>query len=98
MADPTAKTSQPQSPSKPPTVEEKLAVARRWQEKIEKGLKLPNLTADEHALLLTQKRAAAAAVHAYERALAHERANKPPSPDDLAMCRLLNMPTPPVHW
>jgi site-specific recombinase XerD len=67
MADPSTKTSQP---SKPLTVAEKLAAARAWQEKIEKGLKLPNLTADEHALLLTQKRAAAAAVHAYERALA----------------------------
>jgi hypothetical protein len=79
-------------------VAEKLAAAQTWQAKIEKGLALPNLNADEHALLIGQKRAAAAAVHAYERALAHERKNPSPSPDDLAMCRLLNMPAPPTHW
>jgi hypothetical protein len=28
----------------------------------------------------------------------HERRNPLPSDDDLAMCRLLNMPAPPLHW
>jgi hypothetical protein len=89
MADATAKTSQPQ---KPLSVQQKLEAAEAWHEKMDRGLKLPNLTADEHAFLVVQKRAAAAAVTMYQGALEHERANPPPSDDDLAMCRLLNMP------
>jgi hypothetical protein len=96
MTGPSKTSSRPQP--KPRTVAEKLAAAQAWQAKMEKGLALPNLTADEHAFLIGQKRAAAAAVHGYERALAHERANEPPSSDDLAMCRLLSMPASPVHW
>jgi hypothetical protein len=96
MTGPSKTSSRPQP--KPRTVAEKLAAAQAWQAKIEKGLTLPNLTADEHALLIGQKRAAAAAVNAYGRALAHERKNPPPSPDDLAMCQLLNTPAPPTHW
>jgi hypothetical protein len=78
------------------SVADKLAATQAWQARFEKGLKLPDLTADQHALLIGQKRSAAAAVTMYEKALEHERANPPPT--DLAMLRLLNMPAPPTHW
>jgi hypothetical protein len=32
-----------------------------------------------------------------KKALAHERANKPPNDNDLALSRLLHLPAPPRH-
>jgi hypothetical protein len=85
-----------QKHERPLSVAEKhdLAVA-----KVERfSRELPNLSPGAEALRRNMLRMAKAELEGRKKALEHERANRAPSDDELAMCRLLNMPAPPTHW
>jgi hypothetical protein len=84
-----------QNHKQPLSAAEKYELALKKVERFSR--KLPNLSAGAEELRRNMLRMAQQEVSLRKKALAHERANPPPTEDDLALSRLLNMPAPPLH-
>jgi hypothetical protein len=81
--------------------ERPLSVAEKYERAVKKverfSRELPNLSPGAEALRRNMLRMARQELSLGRKALEHERANPPPSDDDLALSRVLNLPVPPLH-